>query len=202
MSSKIAQMEKDKLIRQAAVNRRLANLETADSISPAWLEYYIASGQAKAGASAPTSTLRAIGASGGVLIDVQQFSKTTQQEVYFEWHAPRDMDNTVYVNFHLMWIPGTGYTAGNYLWKLEYLVKSDDDPYNTGTPSTLLADVTPANAINMIETEFVGNIPILREQILCCHFYRDVAGDNADDTGDVNFFEIVYRIDRFGSVTA
>ena len=118
MSSKIAQIEKDKLLKQATVNRRLANLETADGISPVWLEYYIAAGRTKAGVSAPTETLRAIGASGGVLIDVQQFSKTVQQDVYFEWHTPYNLDNTVPVEFHLMWLPGSAYTTGNYLWEI------------------------------------------------------------------------------------
>lgn len=201
MSNNLYQLEKERATKLASHNRRIANLETADTISPVWLEYYIPAGRTKAGASAPTDTLRAIGASGGVLIDVQQFSKTVQQDVYFEWHTPYNLDNTEPVEFHLMWLPGSAYTTGNYLWKLEYLVKNETDPHNTGTPTTIPADVTPAGAVNMIETEFVNTIPIIRSQILCCHFYRDVAGDNADDTGDVNFFEIAYKIDRNGSAT-
>lgn len=188
--------------KQSALNKRIVNFETWDTISPVYREHYIPAGSIKSGVSAPIEALRAVGASGGVLIDVQQFSQIQQNDVYFEFHPPKELQTTTPVQFHLMWLPGAAWTVGNYLWKLEYLLMDEDAAYNTGTPQTIEMDVTPANALNMIETEFTTTIPITdREQILMCHFYRDVAGDNADSTGDVNFFEIKYRIDRLGSAS-
>lgn len=186
--------------KQSDIKNRLSILETNDTLPSVWEEYYIASGTSRAGASAPTRTLRAVGALGTVLIDVMQFSAAVQNDVYFEWHVPKTFDNNYPAQFHLMWLPGSAYAAGFYSWRLEYLVKNEDDPYNTGTPIILPADVTPANAVNMIETAFTGTISCAREQIVCCHFYRDIA-DTANDTGDVNFFELVFRTDRRGSVT-
>lgn len=161
-------------------------------------EIQIETSAAAHGGAAPTNAQRAVGASGGVLLDVDQFSKTSQNDVFFDFHAPNDLDNTVNVAFHLMWLPGSGWTTGNYLWKLEYLVKSEGDAYNTVAPTTIQEDVTPANATAIIETHFATTINLDRDQILIGHFYRDVAGDNADDTGDTIFFEIEYTSDRLG----
>lgn len=161
-------------------------------------EVQIPTTSATHGGAAPTNAQRAVGASGSVLLDVDQFSKTSQNDVYFDFHAPNDVDNAVNISFHVVWLPGAGWTTGNYLWKLEYLVKSNGDAYNTGTPTTIQADVTPANATAIIETAFATTINLDRDQMLMCHFYRDVAGDNADDTGDTLFFEFEYTSDRLG----
>ncbi|RPI64530.1 MAG: hypothetical protein EHM48_00640 [Planctomycetaceae bacterium] len=151
-----------------------------------------------AGAAAPTSALRAIGASGGVMESVRQFSAAAQNDLYVRFHAPTDLDDSVNVTFHLMWLPGSAWTAGNYLWKLEYLVKAKTAASNTGTPTTISADVTPANATDYIETEFATAVDLNADQVLVCHFYRDVAGDNGDDTGDVRFLEIEYTCNKLG----
>lgn len=154
---------------------------------------------ASKGSAAPTDALRAIGASGGVLKPVTQFSKTTQQDVYFVFHAPYSCDFSDPVHFHLLWLPGSGWTTGNYVWKLEYLVKNENDPYNTGTPTTISVNVTPADATHIIETEFTDNITLTADdQTIICHFYRDVASDNADDTGDVAFFEMHFTKNKQG----
>jgi hypothetical protein len=155
------------------------------------------------GASAPTTTTRAVGASGGVACPVIQFSKVTQQDVYFHIHAQSDTDSTANVTFHVMWLPGSGWTTGNYVWKLEYLIKYEDATYgnadiSTGTPTTISADVTPANNHTHIETEFATGIDLNEHQVMCCHFYRDVATDNADDVGEVTFFEIEYVKNSLG----
>jgi hypothetical protein len=151
------------------------------------------------GASAPTNATRAVGASGSIKIATLQFSKVTMQEIYFEVHAPSDINSNTDVHFHLMWIPGAGWTAGNYMWKLDYLVKADSGAVsNTGAPTTIQADVTPANAINTIETEFVTAINLDFEQVLWCRLWRDVANDNADDVGEVRFCEVEYTSKRLG----
>lgn len=151
------------------------------------------------GSSAPTDANRAVGASGGVLLPVKQFSKTTQNDIYFELHPESDIDSSVNVAIHFMWLPGSGWTTGNYLWKLEYLVKNENGAaYNTGTPTTISADVTPANATDTIETVFASTVALTWNQTIWCHFYRDVAGDNADDTGDLRFVEMEYTANKLG----
>lgn len=151
------------------------------------------------GASAPTMTTRAVGASGGVLQPVLQFSKTTQNDVYFLFHAPEDMDYTSPAIFHLMWQPGAGWTTGNYMWKLEYLIMNGSGAtLLAGTPTTISADVTPSNATTNIETAFSGNITLAVDQIMVCHFYRDVANDNGDDIGSTVAFELHYTSDKLG----
>jgi hypothetical protein len=98
-----------------------------------------------------------------------------------------------------MWLPGAGWTAGNYVWKLEYIVKDETGvPYNTGASTTISMDVTPSNATDLIETIYTSVIDLDFDQTLSCHFYRDVANDNADDTGDFRFAEIYYYSDRLG----
>lgn len=150
------------------------------------------------GASAPTEALRAIGASGGVQVDVYQFSQVTQQDAYVEFHAPDDIDASVDVSLALMWLPGTGWTGGNYVWTAEYLIKGEGDAYNTGTPTTITADVTPSNATDWIETTFSTAITMVADDVLLVHFYRDVASDNGDDTGDVTHWELKYTANKLG----
>lgn len=158
--------------------------------------------RAAKGAGSPTDENRAVGASGTVLLPVTKFSKTTQNDVYFVFHAPSDLDATVPVHFHFMWLPGASWTTGNYLWKMEYLTKNENGAaYNAGAPATVQADVTPANATDTIETEIATDITLAAEQMLWGHFYRDVAGDNGDDTGDLIFFELEYTADKLGIAT-
>lgn len=146
---------------------------------------------ASKGASAPIDSLRAIGASGGVLKPMIQFSKTTQQDIYFEFHAPYSIDTSYPTTFHLVWAPGTGWTSGNYVWSLEYLIKNETEALNTGTPIIISTNITPTNANNLIETQFSGNITFTGDdQIIVCHLYRDVSADNADDVGEVNMIEM------------
>jgi hypothetical protein len=152
------------------------------------------------GVSAPTDLLVAIGASGGVMVPTLSFSKTSQQDIYFEFHAPYSCDFTAPVNFHVVWHPGSGWTTGNYVWKLEYLVKNENDLLATGTPTTISMDVTPADNTHFIETEFTSNITLTNDdQLLVCHFYRDVASDTADDVGNVCIFEMNYTKNKQGA---
>ena len=150
------------------------------------------------GGSAPTRTTRAVGASGGVVVPVLSFSDVVQNDVYFEIHAAHDTDDSVSVEFHIHWIPNSTWTSGNYMWKLEYLAKANNASFATGTPTTISADVTPANATDSIETEFASTIDLNAEQTLCGHFYRDVANDNGDAKGEIRFFEIEYTSNKLG----
>ncbi len=145
------------------------------------------------GASAPSASTRAIGASGGVKAPVLQFSKTTQNDVYFEIHAPKDLVNEQSVYFHVMAFPGAGWTSGNFMLKLEYLVKNEyTGVTNTGTPTTIFYNYTPVAATEFAELEFTDAINLNRDETLVCHFYRDVANDNGDDVISIRFFEIEY----------
>ena len=181
-------------------NERLNRLETNDSLSPVYLEDTIHASRARPGVSAPTLALRAIGAAGGVLMSVEQFSNVVQQDVYFEWHAPYNCDIATPVEFHIMWIPGAAWTVGNYAWRAECLVKKEGDTYTTGTPIPLAQDVTPTSAQIEIET-IMGTISVVSEGVIYIHFYRDVASDNGDSTGDIDFFEFKYRSKKRGSKT-
>lgn len=162
-------------------------------------EYKVEAVTTTLGASAPTSTTRAAGASGGVLVPVLRFSNTVQQDIYFIFHAPEGIDETFPCEFHLMWIPGASWSAGNYLWKIEYLVKDENGAaINTGTPTTISVDVTPASAVNLIETHFADTVTVAAEQLVFAHLYRDVAGDNGDDVADVTFVEVEYALKALG----
>lgn len=152
------------------------------------------------GVSAPTDTTRAVGSSGNVKVPVTQFSKVSQNDVYFEMHMPHDLDASADATFHLMWFPGASWTTGNYLWKLEYIITAESGvELNANAPTTISADITPTAATNVIETEFATAISGLQsDYLLWCHFYRDVAGDNGDDVGDVRWFEIEYVSNSLG----
>lgn len=150
------------------------------------------------GASAPTLTTRAVGASGTVKIPVLSFSKTTEQETYGEIHIPSDNDDSINVSLHLMWIPGAGYTTGNYAWNFTYLVKNDDGDDSVGVPLNVSATVTPTNATQLIETHFATTIDANAQQVIQFRFFRDVAADNADDTGEVRFLEVEYTANKLG----
>jgi hypothetical protein len=165
-------------------------------------EVRIESIRTELGSSAPSETTRAVGASGGVLLPVLQFSQVTQQDCYFTIPTPSDMDTSVAANFHLMWQPGTAWTTGNYMWKLEYLVLNENGAtLLAGTPTTISADVTPSNATTNIETVFSSTITLAVDQYVVCHFYRDVANDNADAVGSVTYFELNYTVNKLGVAT-
>lgn len=166
-------------------------------------EIYIPVARLTLGASAPTAANRAVGASGSIKVPVLQFSKTTAQETYFEVHLPSDCDGSVNVAFHLMWFPGASWTTGNFMWKLDYLVKNETGvALNTGTPTTIYADVTPSAATDVIQTTtFSATIDAGPDQTIWCRLWRDVANDNGDDVGEVRFAEIEYTANKLGEAT-
>lgn len=150
------------------------------------------------GNSAPANTLRSVGSSGTLLKPMISFSQTIQQDIYFEFHSPYAMDYTSPADFHLVWAPGTSWTSGNYIWKLEYLVIDEDANLSLRTPITISMNITPTNK-NIIETEFIDLINFTDDdQILVAHLYRDVANDNANDVGDVDILEMNYYKNKQG----
>lgn len=183
---------KDTLDKLKAVTSRVAALELLER--PQKMEFVIASVRSTLGASAPTLANRAVGASGNVLLPVAQFSQTTQNDVYFIFHAPEELDSGTRIYPHIMWLPGASWSSGNYMLKLEYLVKAEDAAYATGTPTTLSFNVTPSTVANFIETQDSTGIAVSPENMVICHFYRDVANDNGNDTMDLVFFEFEYNI--------
>jgi hypothetical protein len=155
----------------------------------------------KLGVSSPSSVLRQIGTTATMLEPVLEFSKTVQNDIYFVLHVSEMADSTVDVEFHLMWVPGAAWTAGNYVWKLEYIVKDEDADSTTVASTTISEDVTPANATDFIETEFSTTINADAQQTISCHLYRDVASDNGDDHGDVRFVEYEFTANKLGEAT-
>ena len=153
------------------------------------------------GASAPTTDGIPLGASGTLGASIDLFSKVTQQDVFFSFHVPTDCDVSVVSELSFIWVPGPAWTAGNYMWKLEYLVKADDAAYNTGTPTTISADVTPSNLVDFIKTTFSSTITLVADNTVFFHFYRDVANDNGDDVGGIISFEIEYTANKLGEPT-
>jgi hypothetical protein len=182
------------------LSRRLRKLETKP-----WIylkvekEIKIEAIRFQPGGNAPTPALRQIGTSVTMLLEVDKFSEASQQDVYFTFHYPDDIDEDEPVNFSLMWLPGASWTAGNYMWKLEYIIKNEvTGDYSIGDSTTIESDVTPVDAVSFIETTFVDDIILVENEIMICHLYRDVANDNGDDTGDVLFVELHYISDRRG----
>lgn len=157
---------------------------------------------AGAGVSTPTLTVRAVGASGDVEIDVLRFSKVVQNDARINFCSSDMFDDSVNGNFVLKWIPGAAWTGGNFVWVLEYIVKGSDEDITTGTPTTISVDVTPVNATDKIETVFGDSINLDAGQVLSGHFYRDVASDNGDDVGDVERFQFEYTANKLGKSIA
>lgn len=154
--------------------------------------------QVRNGASAPSTGLRAVGASGGVQVPVLSFSSVIQQDVYFEFHAPTDLNPGKPVHLHVMWQPASGWTSGTYTWKLEYLVKDENGAtLLSGTPTTITQTITPTNATTWKETEYPDNITLGSDQVAVCHFYRDVA-DTGNAAGEVRWWELEYESNRLG----
>lgn len=157
-------------------------------------ELRVPAGAASKGASAPTDALRAIGASGGVKIPVSQFSKTTQQDLYFEIHPDTDMDHDQSCAFHLMWLPGASWTTGNFVWKLEYItIDEESGVVTSGTPTTITFTCIVTSATQFIECRSPFSVAVPDGHTVCVHLYRDVAADDGNDVGEVRFLELVYK---------
>ena len=49
-----------------------------------------------------------------------------EEEVLFKMHMDDGIDDSENVSFHIMWKPKDTWTSGNYIWKFEYLIKTED----------------------------------------------------------------------------
>lgn len=182
------------------LTRRIERLEAIEMPRlPVLKELRLDTYQVRLGSSAPVATARIIGASGSIRVPCIQFSPTLVQEVYMEFHAPSDLDPTKPVHLHLMWQPSAGWTTGNYSWKFEYLVKNENgSTILAGTPTTIAISVTPANATTFREDEYPDNITLGLDQVIMARFYRDTAADNANQNGEVRWWELEYTSNRLG----
>lgn len=156
------------------------------------------------GISTPTLTTRAIGASGGITVDVLRFSDILQNDSRLGFCGPPAIDNSVNGHFVLKWIPGATYNnAGFYRWVMEYIVKDSDEDITTGTPITVFVDVTPTNNTDRIETVFPGSVDLDGGQRVSAHFYRDTATDTANGGGgDVEEWQFEYTANKLGKQIA
>jgi len=183
------------------LSRRTANLESWEGSLSTALNYKHLSVfpvAVKLGASAPTDALRAVGTSGGVLIDVLQFSNVVQNDTYFYVEIPSDMDTGLPIQFYAHWLPGAAWTAGNYVYRIEYLLHSPGDDSAVGVPGIVSFDVTPTSASISIETAFDAGIVMGDKDMIFAHLYRDVAADNGDSTGDVIDLRMRYVSNKLG----
>lgn len=153
----------------------------------------------RVGASAPTAAFRQIGTTVTMLAPVYAFSKTTQQDLYWMVYTKPNIDISENITMSIVWLPGAAWTAGNYKWVLEYIVKTETGNISTGASTSINVDVTPSNAYTTREDNFSATIDVTDVNTLVyCHLYRDVANDNADDVGELLFVEAVYTINKLG----
>lgn len=150
------------------------------------------------GVSAPSEVQFQIGINSNMLGEALSFSKISQQDAYFTYHVPEDIDNSENLTFHLMWKPDSAWTTGYYIWKLEYIVKGEDDNSTTDTSTIIYMNVTPTNTDNFIETEFTTGIDADGQETITCHFYRDTDNDNADAEGLTRFYEFERVVNKQG----
>jgi hypothetical protein len=150
------------------------------------------------GLNTPTLNQRDVGASGNVKIEVLSFSNLVVNDSLISFDGPYSIDDTVNVKFVIKWKPGPGYTGGNFATQFEYLVKSSTGDITTGTPTTITADVTPANANDMIVTAFAATIDLNAGDVLAGTFSRQVGSDNGDAVMDIREFALEVVEDKLG----
>jgi hypothetical protein len=150
------------------------------------------------GLNTPTLNQRDVGASGNVKIEVLSFSNLVVNDSLISFDGPYSIDDTVNVKFVIKWKPGPGYTGGNFATQFEYLVKSSTGDITTGTPTTITADVTPANADDMIVTAFAATIDLNAGDVLAGTFSRQVGSDNGDAVMDIREFALEVVEDKLG----
>ncbi len=149
----------------------------------------------------PGQEVLAVGASGNILVETLAFNPLgagNDEEIPLDIHLPENVDGSVDVEFHLMWVPDPNWSSGNYRWVLEYIVKDEDGSRTSGTPTTIFEDVTPVNATDFIETEFASTIDAGPQQVISARLYLDKSESTADDDGHVRFVEIEYVLNSFG----
>jgi hypothetical protein len=152
------------------------------------------------GDAGPASEERSIGASGGIKAPVLSFSKTKEQSVYVEFHAPLDMDDAADVELHALWQPAAGWTRGNCVWNFEYLVKDKTGDFTTGTPAKISSETRPSKVTEMQNAVFTTQLDVNKGQVIMGRFYRDVGSDDGNAAAELRCLEITYIANKLGEV--
>lgn len=160
----------------------------------------------KPGVTAPGQEILQVGALAVIFVPTLAFDPTgggADQEAFLVFHMPFDLDTSVPVEFHLMWIPDPNWVGGDYFWSLDYIIKKEDasegDADRTiGALTTIFEEVTPANANDFIETEFSTTIVVGEEEVIYARLYLDRSESGANDDGHVTFVEICYTSNKLG----
>ena len=167
-------------------------------------EIFVPVGRLVAASGSATNATHAVGASGSITIPVLRFSASTPQDTSFCVHVPPDCDGSVNLDFHLMWLVGAGWSAGeNFMWKLDYIV-TDENGVSSDivNPTTIYASVIPGDITDNIETtNFNATIDAGPDQEIWCRLWRDTDNDNSGGTGDVKFCEFEYTANKLGETT-
>lgn len=158
----------------------------------------------RTGATPPAEeATESMGASGNIKIPSLAFGVAGggDEEVFFILHMGKGCDGTVDVQFHLIWKPDQNWSSGDYRWVLEYLVKdASGGDASAGTPTIVNEDTTPANANDIIETEFTGTIDAGPNQLVFCRLSLDKSESGADADGHLLFVETEFTIDKLGEL--
>lgn len=158
------------------------------------------------GATGPSVTNLQVGAPEVIFVPTLSFATgggVSDEEAFLVFHMPRDLDPSVPVEFHLMWIPDPFWAGGDYLWVLDYIIKKEDASYGDanrtiGAITTIFERVTPANADDFIETEFSSTIAVVEEEVIYARLSLDKSESSANQPGHMTFVEICYTSNKLG----
>ncbi len=122
------------------------------------------------------------------------------EQLFISQHMPEYIDGTVNMTLHLVWQPddGDGGTD-NYEWNFDYLVTSDESfDYTAGSATTITEDVTPSDAVTVLETKFSDTIDIGDDEVIWARLWLDKSDSGADDDGNVFFMELSFVQNKIG----
>lgn len=143
--------------------------------------------------AAPTSAVRTIGSDAVVPIPVKQFSTSAYHILCCEVPIPRDAKReTSALTLGLLWVPGASWSAGNYVWAVDYQVKATNGDLSTTASTRITADVTPTDAVTSIETEFADTINVTRGDVLAVRLFRNYTADSGNDVAELRALKLKY----------
>lgn len=155
------------------------------------------------GITPPAQEIFPIGASGNAIITTLAFDPTGSgdEEIPLDIHIAEDTDDSVDIDFAIVWVPDPSWTSGDYRWSFEYLVLDEDGDMTAGASTIIFEDVTPANATDSIETVFASTISASPYQTISGRLYLDKSESSADDDGHLRFVELEYTANKLGRET-
>lgn len=126
-------------------------------------------------------------------------SAGTDEQVFFDWHAPFDLDGNYDAEIHLVWASDSGWSSGSYRWAIDCLVFDEEvADLTAGSAVTIFKDATPNAANQILETEFAATIDIAPDQVMYMRLYLDASESGADGDGHLLFVEIKYVCSSLG----